>query len=272
MIGANADLYHARSGWLHRLDPRTKLLGVACALLLLVSLNHLGLLALALAALVLVHLSAGTPRERLAFVLRALLPVSLMAFALRAVFHPEGTTLLALGPLRLTAVGLARGAVLALRLQAMALAVFAWLFTTEPTDLVQGLVRLGLPYTWGLTLALAMRYIPAFQDTFRRVSDAQQARGLDLAGTAGLARLRRMMPMFVAMVISVLRSSESLARALEARALGAPGVRRTYLRDLRFGGRDVLASLFLVALTAGLLYLRVRHGFAAHPLDLWSGG
>ena len=84
------------------------------------------------------------------------------------------------------------------------------------------MVKLKMPYEWGLVLALALRYIPTFQGAYTLISEAQQARGLEISGS-GFKRVKLMMPIFVAMIISSLRASDQLARALEARGLGAPG-------------------------------------------------
>ena len=116
-------------------------------------------------------------------------------------------------------------------------------------------------------LALALRYIPTFQGSYVLVSDAQAARGLELRGT-GFARVKRMMPIFVAMIVTSLRASEQLSRAIEARALGAPGVRRSVLHEIRFRPTDYAACCLLAALTVALLYLNFGFGVGEHPLAL----
>jgi energy-coupling factor transporter transmembrane protein EcfT len=71
-------------------------------------------------------------------------------------------------------------------------------------------------------------------------------------------------------MVSSLRASENVARALEARAFGAPGVRRSYLVDLAFRPVDWLL-LVLLGLGAGaILLLYFRFGFGADPLRLLS--
>ena len=102
----------------------------------------------------------------------------------------------------------------------------------------------------GLVLAMGLRYIPTFSSLFGVVRDAQQSRGLDLSEGRWLARLRAHLPILVAMIISALRTAEKLGMALEARALGLPGVRRTAFREIAFRPVDyaflalVLANVF----------------------------
>lgn len=262
------DLYVPSHTWVHTLDPRVKLLFVASTILLLLVFNNLFLLFGALLLMHLIHWSARMPLQKIKFVWKTLLPVMVLMSTLWVLFYPTGIPLLQIWIIKITPLAIAQGLVLALRIMAMALAVFAWLYTTDQPSLVRSIVKLGLPYEWGLVLALALRYIPTFQGTYSLISEAQQARGLDLTAGTGFRRVRAMMPIFVAMVISSLRASDQLAKALESRALGARGVRRTTLRDIHFRLVDYLYMILILALTAGLLYLKLRYGFGAHPINL----
>ena len=40
--------------------------------------------------------------------------------------------------------------------------------------MVRGFVALRMPYTWGLTLALALRYLPILAGLFEQVREAQK--------------------------------------------------------------------------------------------------
>jgi len=262
------DLYIPRQSWVHAVDPRVKLLFVAGAILLFLIFNNLFLLLGALLLMHLIHWSARIPYQKIKFVWKTLLPVMLLMCTLWVLFYPTGTPILKIWIIQITPLAIAQGLVLALRIMAMALVVFAWLYTTDQSSLVRSMVKLGLPYEWGLVLALALRYIPTFQGTYSLISEAQQARGLDISTGTGFRRVRAMMPIFVAMIISSLRASDQLAKALESRALGARGVRRTTLRDIHFQPADYLYTAMILVFTAGLLYVRFRYGFGVHPVDL----
>jgi energy-coupling factor transport system permease protein len=254
-----SDVTAGRASWLHRLDPRVKLLFAGGALVVLLLYRSPLFMAAALLLLHGLHLSAGQPAARLLAIWKALLPVVLLTFVLRLLFYPAGPSLFTLGPVRLTATAAGQGLALALRILAMAFAVFVWLYTTPQPALIRSFVKLRLPYEWGLVLALALRYIPTFQAAYTTIAQAQQARGLDLSGRRGLGRVRLMMPIFVAMIISSLRASHQLAIALESRAY-RPGSPRTTFYELRFGRADVLATVLLLALYAGLIILNLAYG------------
>lgn len=263
-----SDLYVPGQSWAHQVNPRVKLLFVACSLVLLLVLDNFPVL---LAALVLVHWlhwSARIPATKLLFVWRTLLPVGILICTLWTVFYPEGESLFEVGIVRVTAMAILRGLVVALRILTMAFVVFAWLYTTPQSALVRSFVKLRMPYEWGLVLALALRYIPTFRGTYTLIAEAQQARGLELRGS-GFKRVRAMMPILVAMIISSLRASEHLARALEARGVGgARGGHRTMLHDIVFRPLDYGLVVLLVAATTVLLYVNLRHGVGEHPLQL----
>lgn len=263
------DLYVARESWLHAADARVKLLMMAAGVLGLLLLQNLALYLGALVLILVMHASARIPAKRVVGVLRTILPIGALVAVLRAVFEPAGAIWIQWGWLKLTWLGMAEGGVLALRLLTMGLVVFLWLYTTPPSDLIQSLVRLRVPYAWGLTLALAFRFLPVLQGSFESIIQAQQARGLDLSAAKGFQRVRLLMPVFVAMVISGFRTSDQLANALEARALGTSAASRTTWHPLRLGPMDWLLTVLTLGLTAAGVYLWAVFGFGAHPLTFF---
>jgi energy-coupling factor transport system permease protein len=250
------DLYVQEESWLHRADPRVKLLFVVeMAVLLLLWPN----LPFTLAVLVGCHLMLATARvscQRVLAVWRVVLPLMLLIVVLWLPMMPDSTpTLLQVWRLRVSLPALLRGLLMATRLGGLAFLFFTWLANTEQRAIIQGMVRLGLRYEWGLTLALAMRYLPTLQVTYLQVVDAQRARGLDLSEGSFMSRARRRLPILVPLLVTALRSSENVGRALEARALGMSGVRRTVLHDLHLARADYfyLAVLLLGPLVGYLV-------------------
>jgi energy-coupling factor transport system permease protein len=130
--------------------------------------------------------------------------------------------------------------------------------------LVQGLVKLGLPYPWGLTVGLAIHYLPTTYGLFVTVSEAQQARGWIVGRGNLVQRARSYLPILVATIIAALRLSDYLGLALAARGLGYPA-RRTVLNDIRFTWRDGLAVVLATIIFVGLVVLRYGVGFGATP-------
>ncbi len=249
------DLFVPRDSWLHRLDPRTKLLLTLVALVICLLYQDMLVLAGVLVGFHLILALAGIPATSLGWLWARMLPLTLMVLILQPFFSsPAGGRILwEVGPVRWTLEGVLTGVMFALRVNSMAFAAAGLLFTTEPTQLVRGLVKLGLPYTWGLTVSLAIRYLPTTYGLYQSIHDAQRARGWD-PGRGGLVRrLKNYSPMLVAVIIAALRMADNLAMALAARGLGAP-YKRTMLRDIRFQPADWLMTFVLVSgLAAGLI-------------------
>jgi energy-coupling factor transport system permease protein len=243
------DLYVSRQSWLHGLDPRTKMAFVGVSFLLLLLVDRL--LAI-LAYLVLVHLllwGAQIPGRRIGWLWRQMWPVSLLILLLWPLSNPGGSpVLLEWWRIRITLPGIVQGLLAALRVAALAFAVFVLLLTTDQTRLVQGVVQLGLPFEWGLTLAIGLRYLPLLYGTFGTISDAQRARGWTPERAGLVRRLKAYVPMLVALVISALRLADALTLALAARGF-RPGHPRTTRVPLRLRGVDwaCLAGLVLLS-------------------------
>ncbi len=260
------DLYVQRRSWLHSADPRVKLFLVCAGTVLILLFKNIFVM---LGALVLVHLliiSAGIPKERFTWVWKTMVPINILVPTLYTLFYPQGPVLIQIAFVKITLLAFIQGVTLALRLDAIAFLVFSWMFTTDQTSLVRSLVKLGLPFEWGLVLAIGLRYIPTFYGLFQVVSDAQQARGLDLTEGNFFHRVKQYLPILVAMIISALRTSDSLAKALESRALGVRGVKRTYLKDIHFQPLDYVYVGVICTVFGVFAYLRFAHGFGVHPL------
>jgi energy-coupling factor transport system permease protein len=255
-MSSRYDLYQPGDSWLHRLDPRVKLLLVVCGSLVLLVFVNLGVMIAALLLTQAALWSAGVSRERIGAVWKALLPTMILVAVFWVILYPgEGRALLSFWIVHITAASLAQALAIALRLGALAFTIFLWLFTTDQSTLVRSLVALGLPYTWGLTLAIALRYLPTMANSLRMVSDAQQARALDLTRGNLLKRGRAYIPIIVAMIITALRTAENLSRALESRAFGAPR-QRTFLRQLTFRRANLAWTIGILLVTALLLWVR----------------
>ena len=52
--------------------------------------------------------------------------------------------------------------------------------TTNPSELAASLCSIGIPYKAAYAVSLALRYIPDIQQEYHDISQAQQARGIEL--------------------------------------------------------------------------------------------
>jgi energy-coupling factor transport system permease protein len=253
------DLYIERDSPIHRLDPRVKLIGVAMGMIAAVVISNLLAQAVLYAFIIAVLLVARVSREKFWFAFRTILPVSVMITLLWPIFYRSGTPVLfSWGPIIITLPSVLAGASAALRINIMAFSAFSLLYTTPQGTLVRGMVRLGLPYEYGLSLAIALRYIPTFGGIILMIMDAQKARGLELDKGNFFRKALKYVYVMAPVVISALRMADQLSLAIESRAYGAP-VKRTYLTDLKMRIADgvalaVLSVAFFVIILGRLLF------------------
>ncbi|MEJ2071414.1 MAG: energy-coupling factor transporter transmembrane component T [Syntrophobacterales bacterium] len=193
---------HASLTWIHRLDPRTKMLLLAVSFVMALLPESPLVVALA-ALLVLVHVS-------LARTWRALAPIRWLLVVL-AIFTVGIWSVMAHGPSqlfwRISRQSLAFGVANFLKLGTMMVAGLTLLATTPAEELFLGLVKFRLPYPGAFAFALALRWVPEVFATAMRVKEAQAARGLSWEGGNPLKRLKRHLPLLAPIFLLTLRRS-----------------------------------------------------------------
>ena len=248
------DFYVPGTSWLHRLDPRVKLWGMAAGFTAAFVLPGISAQVAFLIGLHLLLLGNHVPWSTVRRLWRQMAVLLILILVLQPLFSPSGQTLVALGPLRLSTGGLLNGLLFAVRAMVIVLVVGTLLFTTDQRVLVRAFVRLGLPYTWGLTFSLTLRFLPTIQHLFTAVREAQAARGWVAEGNI-VRRFREYLPVLVAVIIGTLRMSDRLTLALAARGL-ATSTERTVWRDLCMRPPDWLALIVLTLAFGALLWWR----------------
>lgn len=253
------DLYTEGNTFLHRVDPRVKIVAVVLLSLLsliIADLYHL----LVLLALILLLLVLG--RATLAktyFALKMVLRVMVLIVILWPFFNPEGTPVLAsYWIIKITQPAILQGIETAVRILCLASVWYVLMFTTTQRDMVRGLVKMGLRFDFGLTLSIALRFLPTFGATVESIKDAQRARGLELDKGSIIRRSKNYVAVIVPTIVSALRTADVLSLALQSRAYGARAD-RTYLRDLKMRGSDfaalaIIAAVFILPTVAKYVF------------------
>lgn len=260
------DLVVPGDSWLHRLDPRATLFLVSALLVAALVMRHLVFLAGLLLLTHVMLLSAGVPWDRLRWLWARMAPLTLFILLLQPLFASgEGAVLLTMGPVTITVGGVWDALSFALRANAMAFTAAILLFVTDQQDLVRGLVRLGLPYDYGMTFSLALRYLPTTYGLWLSISDAQRVRGWTPERQHWWQRLRAYLPVLVAVVIASLRFSDELGLALAARGFGALHPRSVW-HEVRFVAADWVVCALVALFLAALLLARFAAGWGAVPV------
>ena len=131
---------------------------------------------------------------------------------------------------------------------------------TDPSEFAASLNRIGVSYRVGYAVAIALRYIPDIQRDYHNISQAQQARGVELGKNEKLTqRLKNSVNILLPLVLSSLNRIEVISNAMELRSFGKMK-KRTWYVQRPFRRNDFLALGFGVLLLVLSLVITFRNG------------
>jgi energy-coupling factor transport system permease protein len=255
--------FSGQDSFLHRLDPRTKLIFVVSYLLVSFLVPHPWVLFFLLIAAIWA-LAGISPAEYYPFLL-LMLPI-MVAITLVHTFLIEGAPYfwsVSLGPVFIGAswAGLYTGLELGFRLGTMGLAFTLFAMTTEPFQWGMSMYRWGLPYKVAFMFAFAIRLYPLIQEEFIVIQRALKARGSNaLSSFNPLRFFPGVVTTAVPLGLGAIRRSQDIAMAMELRGLNLPdetGRARVLFRDVSLRPIDVAIMAACVLVLGALLVARL---------------
>ena len=130
--------------------------------------------------------------------------------------------------------------------------VLLFVCTTNPSEFAASLNKIGVSYRISYSVSLALRYIPDIQREFREISQAQQARGVEMSKKVSLIqRLKAASAILVPLVLSSMERIETISNAMELRGFGKKDKRTWYAARpfTRWDKRSMGICLGLMALS-----------------------
>ena len=138
--------------------------------------------------------------------------------------------------------------------------VLLFVCTTNPSEFAASLNRIGVRYTVAYSVALALRYIPDIQLEYHEISQAQQARGVEMSKKENLIRrLKSAASILIPLILSSMDRIEVISNAMELRCFGKNKKRSWYMAR-PFTGWDWLAMAGSALLLAAALLLNHLNG------------
>ena len=135
--------------------------------------------------------------------------------------------------------------------------VLLFICTTNPSEFAASLNKLGVPYSVAYSVSLALRYIPDVQREYHNISQAQQARGIEMSGKADvISRLKAATAILIPLILSSMDKIEIVANAMELRGFGKEKKRSWYM-GRSFSRWDILTIAFCVLLVIIALLLNL---------------
>ena len=132
--------------------------------------------------------------------------------------------------------------------------VLLFVCTTNPSEFAASLNKIGIKYSVSYSVALALRYIPDVQREYHEISQAQQARGIEMSKKASvISRLKSAGAILVPLILSSMDKIEVVANAMELRGFGK-NKKRTWYMGRPFKAMDIIA-MAVCALLVIVAYL-----------------
>lgn len=247
-----------KNTWIHRLDPRVKIVGV----LVLASLPLLFSDPRYLAGWCVLFIFLWWQGK---MNVRPILPLFYGGLIMVFVYIMYGTFLayppdvmalasfeIHLGPFVGTDIGFYNGLILGLRLLIILMPVVLVIATTEPSQLAKGFMKMGMPVTISFILLATLRFLPLAFEVAARVMEAQQVRGLSYKSWK--ERINNFKLLLMPLFINSLRQSRTLGLAVESKGFGARQWNQFY-RDFEMQWTDWFALSILLVFTLGVSYI-----------------
>ncbi len=251
----NIFLYLDKDTWIHRLDPRTKMIGVLILFIICLCFNHpLYMVAISLSVMLIAILAKALPNFwRLRIILTLLFVFSTVTWPF---FIKGPNPLWSWGPFQVSQESLFYAIAMGLRLSTFVSIGLIFLSTTRNEELTNGLIRMGVPYPIAFALSTALRLVPTFAGAGATIIQAQISRGLDLESGSIFSRIGKFIPQAVPLFIYAIRHTNLLAMALESKGF-SPGLKRTLYYDPHMGRIDHMVLAILMIALIIMIYIRL---------------
>ncbi len=244
--------YYPADSVIHKLDPRTKLVGTLLFILSLFLFKSFAAYVVSTAFLFGVIRASKVPFTFMIKGLKSIL-ILLMITVVFNLFVIPGTALVRIWKLTITVEGLQTAVFMAIRLVYLIIGSSVMTLTTTPNQLTDGmekglrpLNKIHVPvHEVAMMMSIALRFIPILLEETDKIMKAQMARGADFESGGIIQKAKSMVPLLVPLFISAFRRANDLAMAMEARGYHG-GEGRTKMKPLVYRKRDHIAYLVML--------------------------
>ena len=260
--------YLPLGSWVHRRDPRVKLVGYALLILALTLTTHINGLLIGLAATFLLLLLSKTPWH---YALRGLftpLPFLLILAVLQLFITPHNISSLVvinIFGIEIFPEGILAGIRLLTRFCILVMLLTVSSATLSTLEIIHGLELLLKPLrlfgmqTGSAVMAvqITLRFIPFLTINAEKIAKAQASRGAEWGSRKGnlLKRVRQVFPLLIPLFTNSLRQAETLADAMLARGY-AGKAKRTSMIEYQISIQDWMFFLLMVTISVFIILIK----------------
>jgi len=256
---------------IHRLNPLTKLVMVFSLWIIAFAMTNLVVMLFVIVVSLVLWRLARIPLSGLKAFLGFILIIGILMVIVQGFFYFEtGTVLFSIFGLEFSAEGAIFGLTIAVKILAIASAIPILTMTTPISTLMAGLGELHIPYKPIFIFGTAMRLTTLVETSYNDIREAQQLRAHNIKEMGLLKKITKgYFPVFIPLLLSLLRETSSMDIAIESRAFGTPG-KRTHVEDVQPKAKDYIIMILSVVFATGVIWLSVYMGWGA-GLTGWGG-
>ncbi len=256
----------AGNSFVHKLDPRTKILIMILYIVMTFLVKRIYFFVIPFVYLL---TELFLSKISVKYIGRSLKPVRFLLifmFLLNLFFSRSETetVLWDLGFWKLTLEAILQSCFLAIRIILLVAGASMLTLTTSPIALTDGIERILTPlkllhfpaHELAMMMTIALRFIPTLMDESEKIKNAQMARGADFESGNIIRRVKSMIPILIPLFVSSFRKADELATAMESRCYHG-GEGRTRMHQLHFTRSDLLAIAATLAIVGILVVLLV---------------
>jgi energy-coupling factor transport system permease protein len=247
MNGLKIGQYVRGNSFLHKLDPRTKLLG--CFVMIITSLlkNNTSALYINVVLLLLCILLCGIKFKQFVKMVRPIRYMLLLTFIFQSIFI-SGEKLIDLWVISVSREGLHIGIVTIARIFVLYFCSILLTRTTTPAQLTAAIeallfpmVRIGIPINKFATLInVSLRFIPVIIEEAETITCAQKARGAPFNSKSLIKKFKAIFSVLIPVLASSLQRAADIAIAMESRCYTGE-INHNRIKGLSFGKSDIIA-------------------------------
>lgn len=247
----DAEIYIDNNSFIHRLDPRVKIIIFLLTFVaILLFQNPLWMMPITILIIAqLVISGALVNMRRIRYILIVLTVSSMILWNLFSTGETQWFWRISLESM---SFAVARTLLMILMISAGMILITS----TRNEELVNGMIRLGMPYRVGFAISTSLRLVPTIVSSTITISQAQRSRGLDLESGNLLDRIKKFLPLLVPVFISTIRSTNIFGMALESKGFGARD-KRTFYLVFEMDTADYIVLVFSIVFMLVSIYFAI---------------
>ena len=268
MKNVSAGKYIPGNSFIHRLDPRVKIISNILMIVLVFLTDSFITEALLLAPILVAFLTSGLRKRMIFKLIKPAVFIGVFIFLINIFiikWTPNSTDVWAHLDMRWWKVWVSYQAtsqtlLIMLRIFIMIFATTLLTSTTKPMALSKGIEDLLTPlklikvptHVIAMIISIALRFIPTLIEETQRIMKAQASRGVDFKNGGIKSKAKSVITLIIPLFVSAFAKAEDLGNAMETRGYN-PYEKRTRYRHFKIRWFDVVLTLAMLGALAAII-------------------